>query len=337
MTATTAAPDPERIFDVLNAFQQTMAVKGAIDLEIFTHIADGAVTAADIAKRCSAAERGVRILCDYLTVHGFLHKTDGHYALTQDSAIFLNKRSPAYMGSMASFLTSQASLENFRDVAATVRKGGTVRTEHAHMEPENPIWVDFARSMAPMAAMEGRAVAEIVGGVDSPMKVLDIAASHGLYGIQVALKNPSAQIVGLDWKNVLTVARENAERMGVASRYSTIAGSAFDVDFGTGFDLVLLPNFLHHFDAETNTGLLKKIHAAMKPGATLAIVDFVPNPDRVTPPLAAGFSMIMLAATDAGEAYPFAEYDHMLRAAGFSENRVQNLEPSPQQLILSRA
>lgn len=337
MTATISAPDPSRIFDVLTAFQQTMAMKGAIELEIFTHIADGAATAAEIGKRCEAAERGVRILCDYLAIQGFLHKVDGRYELTGDSALFLNKRSPAYMGSMAKFLTDQSAQDNFRDVAAAVRKGGTIRAEHAHMEPDNPIWVEFARSMAPMAAMEGRAVAEIVGGTDSPMKVLDIAASHGLYGIHIALKNPSAQIVGVDWKNVLPVALENAERMGVGSRYSTIPGSAFEVDFGSGYGLVLLPNFLHHFDRDTNIALLKKIRAAMEPEAMLAIVEFVPNPDRVTPRTSAAFSLIMLTATEAGDAYTFAEFEDMLQEAGFQQSRVQDLEPSPQQLILARA
>lgn len=342
MTAPTIQPDPTRIFDALTAYQQTMALKGAIDLEIFTHVADGASTAAEIAGRCAATERGVRILCDYLTIHGFLAKADGRYELTRDSALFLNKRSPAYMGSMANFLAHETSLGNMRDVAATVRKGGTIRTEHPHMERENPIWVEFARSMAPMAAMEGRIVAAIVAEqnpamVNSPIKVLDIAASHGLYGIHVALKNPSAQIVAVDWKNVLEVAKENADRAGVSSRYSTIPGSAFEVDFGSDFDLVLLPNFMHHFDPEINIVLLKKIRAAMKPGATLAAVEFVPNEDRVTPHTAAAFSLIMLSATESGDAYTFGELHRMLRAAGFDASRIEDLEPSPQRLILARA
>jgi hypothetical protein len=81
-------PNPALIFDTLNRYQHTMALKGAIDLELFTHIADGAVTPAAIAPRCNASERGVRILCDFLTIMGFLTKTDGVYGLTQDSTMF---------------------------------------------------------------------------------------------------------------------------------------------------------------------------------------------------------------------------------------------------------
>ena len=106
MTAN-AAPQPNvgMIFDALTAYQRCMALKGAIDLELFTHIADGAVTVPALATRAGASERGVRILCDYLTINGFLTKQSGTYGLTVDSNLFLSKRSPAYMGSMANFLT----------------------------------------------------------------------------------------------------------------------------------------------------------------------------------------------------------------------------------------
>jgi len=65
-------PSPERIFGVLNAFQSSAALKTAIELDVFTVIADGAHRADSIAQQVNAAERGVRILCDYLTIHEFL-------------------------------------------------------------------------------------------------------------------------------------------------------------------------------------------------------------------------------------------------------------------------
>jgi 2-polyprenyl-3-methyl-5-hydroxy-6-metoxy-1,4-benzoquinol methylase len=168
-------------------------------------------------------------------------------------------------------------------------------------------------------------------------RVLDIAAGHGLFGLQVAKANPMATVYGTDWADVLTVAQENAAAMGVADRYHTIPGSAFEVEFGSGYDLVLVPNFLHHFDVPTNTGLLKKIRAAMTPGGTIAIPEFVPNEDRVSPPIAATFSLQMLGATEGGEAYTFSELDAMLADAGFSDRRAQPLEPTPQTLVLARA
>jgi 2-polyprenyl-3-methyl-5-hydroxy-6-metoxy-1,4-benzoquinol methylase len=330
----TPQPDPLIIFETLNAYQRTASLKGAIDLELFTGIAEGANTAGTLAARCNAAERGVRILCDYLTIIGFLTKHENTYGLTPDSAVFLNKHSPAYMGTIAKFMVNETHLANFRDIAAVVRKGGAIDGA-GNMLPDNPVWVEFARSMQPMVAMSAESLAKVVAEPGRPIKVLDIAAGHGLFGIAIARHNPQAQIVAVDWKNVLEVALENARAAGVMDRFNAIPGSAFEVNFGSGYDLILLPNFLHHFDPPTNVSLLKKIRAAMNPGGRVATLEFVPNDDRISPPVAASFSMMMLGSTEKGDAYTFREFDQMFRDAGFSTSRTQELENSPQRLILT--
>jgi ubiquinone/menaquinone biosynthesis C-methylase UbiE len=188
--------------------------------------------------------------------------------------------------------------------------------------------------MAPLSAMGAAAMAQIVNLPGQPMKVLDIAAGPGAYGIEIAKLNPQAQIHGLDWKNVLELSTEHARQAGVGDRYHTIAGSAFDVDLGSGYDLILLPNFLHHFDHATNVKLLKRIRAALKPGGRLATVEFVPNDDRVSPPTSAAFSLMMLGSTEGGDAYTFKELDAMFSDAGFGGSEAQPL--GPQTLILTK-
>ncbi|MEO8096935.1 MAG: class I SAM-dependent methyltransferase [Acidobacteriota bacterium] len=335
MPAPTTQPDPSRIHEALGAFRVTMALKGAVDLELFTHIAAGAHTTTQLAAACHATEKGIRVLCDFLTMHGFLQRSNGAYDLDPETGIFLDKNSPAYMGSVTGFLVHETMLANFSDVAALVRKGGAVH--HSTVAPDDPLWVEFARSMAPMISVPAKLVAvHVTKTPGQPAKVLDIAAGHGLFGIFVAQQNPAAQITAVDWDNVLQVARENAQKFGVADRFHTIPGSAFDVDLGAGYDLVLVPNFLHHFDQPACIQLLKKLRAAMNPGALLATVEFVPNEDRISPPYAAGFAMMMLGNTDAGDAYTFTEYDQMFRSAGFGASEIFPLRPAPQQLILTR-
>lgn len=95
---------PERFFNAINSYQLTEAIKSAIELEVFTAISEGNAAAETIAKRCHAAKRGVRILCDFLTVHNFLTKQGETYTLTADSALFLDRHSPAYIGSAIEFL-----------------------------------------------------------------------------------------------------------------------------------------------------------------------------------------------------------------------------------------
>src|SRR5260370_12006223 len=304
-------PSPVLFFQTVNAYQRTEALKTAIELDLFTIIAEGNSTAAAIAQRCKAAERGVRILSDYLVTLGFLTKQNNNYGLTQDTAVFLSRKSPAYLGSAIGFLNAARLREGYTHLTEAVRKGGCALGEGT-VAPEDPIWVEFARSMAGMMFMPAEQMAKLLNaGAGEKWKVLDIAAGHGVFGVTLARHNPNAEIVALDWPNVLQVAKETADKAGVASRYSTKPGSAFDVDFGTGYDLVLLTNFLHHFDQPTNEKLLKKVHAALKPGGRAVTLELVPNPHRVTPPEAAQFSLVMLAATPARDASTFPHLQRM--------------------------
>src|SRR5260370_12805633 len=118
----------------------------------------------------------------------------------------------------------------------------------------------------------------------------------------------------------------NAQAMGVDDRSHLLPGSAFETDFGRGYDLVLIANFLHIFDPPTCTTFMRKVHAALKPGGRAAIAELVPNPDRVSPPTAAAFSMMMLATTPAGDAYTFAELEGISKSAGFT--RVELAQPA---------
>ncbi|MDQ3819701.1 MAG: methyltransferase domain-containing protein [Acidobacteriota bacterium] len=336
MSEQTRQPSPELFFETVNAYQRTAAIKAAIELDLFTAIGEGNETARELAARCGASERGVRILCDYLVIAGLLTKEGGRYHLTQDSAIFLDRRSQAYMGGTLEFLLSPMLTKGFENLTDTVRRGGTLLEEGGSLAPENPVWVKFARAMVPMMIMPAQQIAKLVNGDGNPkLKVLDIAAGHGMFGIAIAQQNPNAEIVALDWPNVLEVALENARGMGVDERYSTLEGSAFDVDFGAGYDVVLLTNFLHHFDTETCESLLRKIHAALNEGGRAATLEFVPNEDRVSPPIPAAFSMMMLGGTPSGDAYTFAELERMFRNAGFSESRLHDLEATPEQVIIS--
>ena len=335
-TSAAQQPSPQLFFQTINAHQRTEALKAAIELEVFTAIGEGNTTAADIAKRCQTSEKGVRVLCDYLTIMEMLTKQDDQYALTLDSSVFLDKRSPAYLGGATEFLCSPMLTEGFKHMADAVRRGGTAIEGEGTIGPEHPIWVNFARGMAAMMAMPAQLMAKLVDpNADQKLKILDIAAGHGLFGIAFATQNKQAEVTALDWKPVLEVAKENAQKAGVADRYQTIEGSAFDVEFGSGYDLVLLTNFLHHFDPSTNETLLRKVRAALADGGRVVTLEFVPNEDRVTPPEVAQFSMVMLVGTPSGDAYTFTELEQMFANAGFSRSTFHQLPPTFQQVVIS--
>ncbi|HKD91923.1 MAG TPA: class I SAM-dependent methyltransferase, partial [Terriglobales bacterium] len=324
----------ERLFNAFNAHAQTAAIKTAVELEIFTAIAEGKTSASAVAQRCNIAERGARILCDFLTIHGFLTKTGANYGLAPDSALFLDRHSPSYVGSAIDFMLSQRVMEAHARLTDAVRSGRSALGEAA-LEPENPIWVRFAEAMAPLTMMPAQGAAAELRRSGEFHKVLDIAAGHGIYGIAVAQQNPKAQVYAADWNNVLAVAQRNAQRAGVADRYHLLPGSAFESDFGHDYDLVLIPNFLHHFDLPTCTRFLNKVHGALAADGRAAVIEFVPNTDRVTPPAAAGFSLTMLAMTPSGDAYTFAELEKMAKDAGFSRVEISPVELGVNRLVVA--
>jgi O-methyltransferase domain/Dimerisation domain len=329
-------PSPEHIFNTLNAHHHTAALKTAIELDLFTAIDEGSHRVEDLAEQVKASPRGVRILCDYLAILGFLRKENGTYLLTPDAALFLSQRSRAYMGTMVGFLANERHYENFRKLTEAVRRGGTAGENGHNKAPDDELWVSFARSMAPLTIPTALFIAQLVGAAEGhPCRVLDIAAGHGMYGITIAQQNPQAHVTALDWPAVLEVARENAEKAGVANRYEARAGSAFEAALGDGYDLILLTNIFHHFDKPTCVQLMRRVHQALKPHGKALTLEFVPNEDRISPPTAAGFSLLMLAGTDAGDAYTFSEYNKMFSSAGFAKSDLYPIPEMPQQVLVS--
>jgi SAM-dependent methyltransferase len=311
-------PTPARIFDtLLFSHARADALKAALDLELFTAIAEGWRTAEPLAKRCQASERGICTLCDFLVVDGFLTKSSGD---------------PLYFGSVAQFIAARHNAEHSATILESVRTGRAV----SDISDEVDKWVNFAQAMVPMVALVAGATAGILDVENAgPIRVLDVAAGHGEFGLAIARKNQHAHIVGLDFLEVVAVARRRAHEAGFGDRYATLEGSAFDLDLGGPYDIVLLPNFLHHFRAEKIERFLKKVAAAVKTGGRVATVEFVPNDDRVSPPAPAMFSMTMLTNAD-GDAYTLAELDGMLRRAGFAKSRAYLAPPTPRTIIVSK-
>jgi hypothetical protein len=314
----TLATDLGAVFDAFTSYQRTAAMEAAIELDVFTAIGAAGATLPEVAERSGASARGLRALCSRLVVDGFLTLGVTAIALAPAAEIFLDRASPAFAGSAISFLTSPHIVAGFDRLTEAVRRGGTALGEQNALAPEHPVWVEFARHGAvrtrdrsapgepPRSAQRDRR------GRSSTSRP-DTGCSGSRCSRRTRRRRSSRSIT-----NVLTVARENAAASGVGARLAAKPGSAFEVDRGDGYDLVLLPNFLHHFD-ENGCVTVAEGAPGAAPRGRVVIVEFVPNEDRVTPPEAAGFALTMLAGTPGGDAYTFAEYQVMLRAAGFPD------------------
>lgn len=330
-------PTPERIMEAFNAYQRTAAMKTAIDLDLFTLIGEGKNSIPVLAAAARASERGIRILCDNLTTQGFLTKREGVYALAPDSQAFLDRNSPTCIVDAANgFFASDHIMRPFQSLTEAVRRGRNASEDDGMMDPEDPAWVDFAVSMVNLQAPMAHNLAKLLNVEDGRrMKVLDVAAGHGLFGITIAAKNPNAEIYSQDWAPVLEVAQKQAELAGVVSRFHKIPGSAFDVDLGSDYDLALLTNFLQLLDTATIEAFLKKLHAALAPNGRVVTVGFIPNDDRISPPGPAMMSLMFFASTPGGEAYTLADYTRMFRSAGFTHTELVPLPNAPQQVVIA--
>ncbi len=322
--------NPAPIFECFTAYQKTAAMQASVDIGLFSAIAAGHSTAPAIAKACEASPKGVRVLCDYWTVQGLMTKSGNSYQLTPEAAMFLNRTSPAYLGGVMGFLNGPIT-PFFGRLTQAVRRGGCESV--GTVEHDYSGWVPFAEEMGAMMFPTAQAIANLVGPLSG--RVLDVAAGHGLFGIVLAQHNPGLAITALDWPNVLEVAKQHAAKMGVGQRYTTIPGDVFNVDLHGPYDLILLTNLLHHFSPEQCTALLKRLRSALRPHGRLVTLEFIPNEDRVSPPMSATFPLVMLATTASGDAYTFAEFERMLRDAGFTSNTLHQPQDSPQQIIVS--
>lgn len=325
--------NPGPIFDCFTAYQKTAAMQAAVDIGLFSAIAKGHGAVAAIAEACGASVKGVRVLCDYWSVQGLLIKEGERYRLTPEAAMFLDKASPAYLGGVMGFINGPI-VPFFSRLTEAVRRGGCETA--GSVTPDYDGWVAFAHEMGAMMYPAAQAIAKILGPVSG--RVLDVAAGHGLFGIVLAQQNPGVKVTALDWAKVVAVAREHAEKMGVGDRYETISGDAFSVELGGAgaYDVVLLTNLLHHFGEAECVMLLKRLRAVLRPGGKLVTLEFVPNEDRVTPPMSATFPLVMLATTAKGDAYTFSELERMMKAAGFGKSEMYQAGDSPQQVVVSR-
>src|SRR5450759_645655 len=329
-----AAGSDNPVYKAALAYQTTAALIASVKLDMFNLVGAGSSNTDLLALKTGASVRGLRILCDYLTVIGLLYKEGSTYNLTPPAKRYLDSSSSAAVASSIDFFAAPEMISLLlNDHVSYVRHGGAVG--QGNLSPDHSIWVRFAKAVMPFAAPVAKRVAMYVSALEErPSTVLDIAAGHGLYGIEVARVCVEAFVTAVDWEEVLTVARANAKRAGIDDRYHTIPESAFDVDWGRGCDLVLLPNFLHHFSRDDCIALLRKVRNRLASKGRAFMIEFVPNEDRVSPPLQAMFAFWMLATTPGGDAYTLSDYRSMACDAGFARTTARALLPTPQTLVV---
>ncbi|MGI9658710.1 MAG: methyltransferase [Gaiellaceae bacterium] len=311
-------PDPGPVMQAMTAYWVSGALHGCLDLDLFTRVANGKTTVASLAVDAGASERGVRALANAMCSQGFLEKRDGEYALTATADTFLRSDKQSFLGGFHQFINSEHFWQAFGRVSEAAVTGKSVG-HHSATAPQEELWEQFAEGSLPTAMAVAARLPELVDTSRPGMRILDVAAGSGAYGITLARACPESHVTFLDWPNVLDVTLRHAKRMGVGDRCDTIAGSAFDLEWGGPYDIVVAGHFLHHFSRQTCVDVIRKARAALAPDGVFATSEFVADERREEPGFALLFAVAMLVWTDEGDAYTLSELESLLAKGGLPD------------------
>jgi 3-hydroxy-5-methyl-1-naphthoate 3-O-methyltransferase len=334
--STSAAPvTPERIMQFTWGFVPTLVLESAIKHRVFDVLDAGPKTIQETAAATGASERGLRTIMNVLVGLNFLAKVDGDkYALTPESAAFLVSTKPSFQGSILKHASRQLIPKwlELNEVVATGKPAGSVNQEGEGTEFFHQFVMDIFPMSYPSATVLSKHLA--LGDEGEKVRVLDLAAGSGVWGIALAQGSKRVTVTAVDWSGVLPVTQKSAAQFGLADRFTFVAGDLDAADFGQGHNVATLGHILHSEGEAKSRSLLHKTFAALAPGGTIAIAEFLVNKDRTGPVGSLFFAANMLVNTDVGDTYSFEEISGWLTEAGFTNPRLLEA-PGPSPLLLA--
>jgi SAM-dependent methyltransferase len=304
---------PAAIRDLAMNFQSSRILLTAVELRVFSLIADGGLTSADVAGRAGSHPRATDRLLNALSAMRILVKRDGRFWNTPEARRYLDDRSPEFAAGLAH---TSSMWHGWSGLTDAVREGRPALG--AAINERGDAWLrPFIAAMHYRAAHQAPEVAALVG-LDGVGRVLDVGGGSGAFAMAFAAKAPGLVAVVFDLPNVLPLTRSYIEAAGLSGRVTTAAGDYLADPLPEGFDLVFLSAVIHANSPEQNASLLASCAAVLNPGGRVAVVDWVMDDDRVTPAVGAFFALNMLVATDGGDTFTEGEIRGWMNLAGLA-------------------
>lgn len=326
---------PERIMQMAWGYAPPLILEAAVRHNIFDMLDQGPKTLAELQKATGASERGLAAILNVLAGLQLLEKSnDGAYSLAPESAAFLVSGKPGYLGGLIRH-TADDLIPKWLNLSEVVATGGPVRA--VNEEPAGTEFFEkFVNDIFPMSYPAAQDLARYLrlDVMDGDVQVLDLAAGSGVWGIALAQSAPQVRVSAVDWPGVLKVTRKNAEKFGMAGRFTFREGDLHQADFGSGYQVATLGHILHSEGEARSRKLLAKTFDALASGGTIAIAEFLVNKDRSGPVNGLIFAVNMLVNTNEGSTWSFEEIASWLEETGFVDARtLSSRGPSP--LILA--
>ena len=312
-------PSPAQIMEDLNGAWRSQALAAAVELDVFSHIAAGKRTVKEVAETAGASQRGIASLLDALTAMHYLRKSGSGYALQPISATFLVRGKKTYMGTATQPLT--LTWDAWKHLTEAVKTGRPYEAVNV-AEKGKEFFPKLVASIFPgNFANSTRAVAHLSDKERGKIhKILDVAAGSGAWSLAFALAIPEARVTSMDFPELTPITRGFAEKFGVAARYEYLEGDLRQVNFGRdAYDLVILGHIIHSEGEKHGKELLRKSYAALRPGGSLLIAEYVPNDARSGPAMPVLFGLNMILHTEDGNVFTMREYRLMAEGRGIPQ------------------
>lgn len=319
---------PDHILKLGTGFWGSKVLLSAVELELFTALAEGPETLAGISSRLGLHPRSARDFLDALVALQCLQRNDGHYANTPATDLFLDKNKPSYVGGMLEM--ANARLYGFWGSLTTALRTGEPQNEASHGEdPFKVLYSDPDRLRAFLRAMTGISRgANLAIARQFPWKqyksVVDVGTAQGDLITQVALANSNLQGIGFDLAAVGPIFEEYVAANGLAGRVRFEAGSFFDDPLPKA-DVVMMGHILHDWNLEVKKMLIRKAYDAIPAGGAFLVYESIIDDDRSKNAFGLLMSLNMLIETPGGFDYTGADCIGWMKESGFRDARVEHL------------
>ena len=328
-----ASLSPESIMGTVAGFQQARVLLSAAQLDVFTHLAGGRKSAAELAHALHADTRALTYLLDALAGIGLLHKDAAGYWNAPAALGLLVRGAP---GSVLAALEHFAHVwDRWSTLTTVVRTGRPVDFQEVNDRGTDEL-ESFLGAMDVIARGSAAQVAQAVG-LTGVRRMLDVGGGAASYVVAFAQAEPTLTGVVLDLPNVVPIARRGIERAGIQDRLTTLTGDYRTGTFPTGFDMVLLSAIVHINSPEENAYLVRRCASSLAPAGRLVIRDFIMAPERTQPVGGALFAINMLVGTQGGGTFTEAEMRAWMEGAGLTDVHTVDLPGMNALMIGSKA
>jgi SAM-dependent methyltransferase len=330
-----STPSPKQILSFTFGFAPPIIINAAVETHLFDALSGGPLALDAICGKTGCAPRGMRMLLNALVGLELLTRDEeGRYALTPAAAEFLVSGKPMFHGGMFRHVAVQL-IPIWLELASAVRTGRPVQPQGPPDE-EAAFFEQFVEALFPLGYPATQVLADHLrlDELQRPLSVLDLAAGSGVWGIGLARRSDQVRVTAVDYPQVLGVTRRMADRFGLSDRFRFVGGDVMEADLGRGHDIATLGMLLHSIGPRRSARLMHRVFAALEPGGTIVITEWLVDDQRTGPLPSLIFALNMLVNTEEGDTFSFSEISRWLLDAGFVDPRTLDA-PGPSPIILA--